>query len=401
MRIADLFRFCIRAGAGNRGRTALMLLAMAIGVASVVALISLGESARAYVTEQFSAMGSNLLVVLPGRSETVGGPPPLLGITPRDLTLDDAEALTRSHLIRRMSPVVVGAAPVSWREREREITVIGSSREIFVMRRLTVSQGVILPPADLGRGEAVCVIGHKAKAELFGNESALGRKVRIGDRHFRVIGVLQEKAKSLGDELADMVIVPIALAQQLFNTSSLFRIVVEADSEEAIPRAKEVIIDTIRERHDGEDDITIITQDAILSTFNRIFKALTMGVAGIAAISLLVAGIIIMNVMLVAVSNRRSEIGLLKALGASRGQIIRIFLTEAALLSLMGALCGLAVGAAAIAICAWFFPGYPITIARWSPPLAMAVALLTGLIFGVLPAQRAAELTAAQALSRR
>ena len=401
MRIEDLFRFCIQAGVGNRGRTALMLLAMAIGVASVVALISLGESARAYVTDQFAAMGSNLLIVLPGRSETVGGPPPLLGITPRDLTLEDAVAISHSHLIRRMSPVVVGAAPVSWRGREREVTVLGSNREIFAMRRLAVSQGGILPESDLGRAEALCVIGHRAKAELFGSESALGRKVRIGDRHFRVIGVLQEKAKSLGDELADVVIIPIATAQQLFDTASLFRIVVEADSEEAIPRAKEMIVDTIRQRHDGEDDITVITQDAILATFNKIFKALTMSVAGIAAISLLVAGIIIMNVMLVAVSNRRSEIGLLKALGASRGQILRLFLTEAALLSVVGAFCGLALGLGAIILLAWSFPGYSITIARWSSPLAVAVALLTGLVFGVLPARRAAGLPAAHALSRR
>ncbi len=401
MVIEDLFRFSVKAGISYRGRTVLMLLAMSIGVASVVLLVSLGESARSYVTGQFASMGSNLLIVLPGRSETVGGPPPLLGVTPRDLTLDDAFALTRSHAIRRISPLVVGAAPVSRRGLEREIMVLGTTRDIFAMRKLEISQGAILPEGEPTRGAAVCVLGHKARQELFGTARVLGEKVRVGGQKFRVIGVLKQAAKSLGDDLADIVIIPIATAQQLFNTSSLFRILVEADSEEVIPRAKEVILDIIRQRHDGEDDITVITQDAILATFDRIFKALTLTVAGIAAISLVVAGIIIMNVMMVAVSNRQSEIGLLKALGAPQRQILSIFLTEAALLSMAGALCGLAVGVAALISLASFFPDYPIALAPWSLAIAMGVAVVTGLLFGVLPARRAASLAAAEALSRR
>lgn len=401
MIIEDLFRFCLKAGISNRGRTVLMLLAMSIGVTSVVVLVSLGESARNYVTGQFASMGSNLLIVLPGRSETVGGPPPLLGVTPRDLTLDDAFALTRSHAIRRVSPIVVGAAPVFRKGREREIMILGATHDIFAMRKLKVSQGLKLPEGEPTRGAAICVLGYKAKQELFGTERALGEKVRVGSRNFKVIGVLKPAAKSLGDDLADIVIIPIATAQQLFNTSSLFRILVEADSEEAIPGAKKVILDIIRQRHDGEDDITVITQDAILSTFDRIFKVLTLAVAGIAAISLVVAGIIIMNVMMVAVSNRRSEIGLLKALGAPQHQILRIFLTEAALLSMAGALCGLAVGVTAILSLASFLPDYPIIIAPWSLVIAAGVAIVTGLLFGVLPARRAAALAAADALSRR
>jgi len=401
MQVEDILRFSLRAAIGNRGRTFLMLLAMAIGVASVVMLISLGESARLYVTGQFSSMGSNLLIVLPGRSETVGGPPPFLGLTPRDLTLEDAKSLTRSPAIRRVSPLVVGAVPVSWQQREREIVVIGGTSDIFTMRDLTVSSGTILPTLELGRGEAVCVLGYKAKQELFGHEPALGQKVSIGDRRFRVVGVLAQKARSMGDDLADMVIIPVASAQALFNTSSLFRILVEAMSEETIPQAKKAILGIIKDRHEGEDDITVITQDAVLSTFNRIFRALTMTVAGIAAISLVVAGIIIMNVMLVAVSNRRSEIGLLKALGSSRQLILRIFLAEAVLLSFTGAIAGLMVGVGGIKVLAWLFPEHSIGLAPWSPVVAVVVAIATGLLFGVLPARRAANLAAAQALSRR
>jgi len=396
----DMFAFSHRAAVGNRGRTALMLLAVSIGVASVVLLVSLGESARKYVADQFSSMGSNLLIVLPGRSETVGGPPPLLGITPRDLTLDDADALSRISAIRRFAPIVVGAAPVSRLQKEREVTILGASREIFAIRRLEIGQGMIWPEGG-DRFQAVCVPGAKVKNELFGNDNALGQKVRIGDYRFRVIGVMLPKATSLGDELADMAIIPIASAQALFDTSSLFRIVVEAESETEIAKAKEAIISTIRTRHDGEDDITVITQDAILATFDKIFSTMTLTVAGIAAVSLVVAGIIIMNVMLVAVSSRRAEIGLLKALGAPQKQIQSLFLTEAGLISTAGALCGLGIGVIGLRLLAWFLPQFPIILAPWSMLVAFSVALTTGLLFGIWPARRAAKLAAADALSRR
>lgn len=377
-----------------------MLLAVSIGVASVVLLISLGESARKYVSDQFSSMGSNLLIVLPGRTETVGGPPPLLGITPRDLTLDDASALSRISVIRRFSPIVVGAASVSRLQKEREVTILGASRDIFAIRRLEVGQGMIWPEGS-EPSQPLCVLGAKVKSELFGNDNALGQKIRIGDYRFQVIGIMLPKASSLGDELADMAIIPIASAQALFDTSSLFRIVVEAESEAEIAKAKEAIVTTIRARHDGEDDITVITQDAILATFDKIFQTMTLTVGGIAAVSLIVAGIIIMNVMLVAVSSRRSEIGLLKALGAPKKQILRLFLTEAGLISMAGGLCGLGIGSCGLRLLAWVLPQFPIILAPWSMFVAFAVALGTGLLFGILPARRAATLAAADALSRR
>jgi putative ABC transport system permease protein len=397
----DIFQFSYRAAIANRGRTLLMLLAMAIGVASVVLLISLGESARKYVTDQFASLGSNLLIVLPGRTETVGGPPPLLGTTPRDLTIEDALALNRSPAVKKVSPIIIGAAPISWQQREREILVIGSTSDIFSMRHLSTSQGRILPVTDPGRGTAVCVIGHNISRELFGTASPIGKKVRLGEHRFRIIGVLEKKGQSLGDDLGNTVVIPIASAQTLFNTSSLFRVLVEARSEKTIPRAKEAILSIIKKRHDGEDDITVITQDAVLSTFDRIFRVLTYAVAGIAAISLVVAGILVMNVMLVAVSSRRAEIGLLKALGSPRYQIQRIFLAEAALLSLAGALLGLVIGIGMVKLMARLFPQYPIYLASWSPVLAIVVSLATGIIFGVLPARQAASLAAADALSRR
>ncbi len=401
MNAVDLIRFCYRSLSGYPLRTGLMLLAMAIGVAAVVLLTSLGEGARRYVTQQFSSLGTHLLIVLPGRSETVGGPPPLLGETPRDLTMEDAVALKRSSAVLRVAPIMVGAAPVARGSLSREAVVLGSTAELFPVRNLTMSQGRFLPEGDIGRAEALCVLGNKLKLELFGNDAPLGRFVRIGERRFRVVGVLSKKGQSLGVDISDVAIIPVASASALFNRTSLFRILVQARGRDAIPRAKQAVLDIIKERHDGEDDVTVITQDALLSTFDRIFKALTLAVAGIAAISLAVAGILIMNVMLIAVSQRTAEIGLLKALGATGEQIQRLFVSEAAMLSMVGAAVGLLLAVAGQIALARFFPDFPIAVPPWAPVAAVAVAMGTGLVFGVLPARRAARLDPVMALSRR
>jgi len=378
-----------------------MLLAMAIGVASVVLLTSLGEGARRYVTNEFISLGTHLLIVLPGRSETTGGPPPLLGETPRDLTLEDALALGRISAIHRIAPIVVGSAPVSWKQRDREVTILGSTSDLFEIRSLSMAQGKFIPEGDPTRGVAVCVVGYKLRRELFGNQSALGAWVRIGDRRFQVIGVLAKKGQSLGLDMGDVVVVPVASAQNLFNTSALFRIMVQAKGRDAIAKAKSAILNIIRARHEGEDDITVVTQDALLSTFDRIFKALTLGVAGIAGISLAVAGILIMNVMLIAVSQRTAEIGLLKAIGAPRGQVLRLFLAESALLSLVGASLGMVLAFVGTWVLLRMFPTFPISVSLWALCAATVVSVATGLIFGVLPARRAARLDPVQALSRR
>ena len=401
MKITDIIRFAFRASTGYPTRTLLMLLAMAIGVGSVVILSTLGEGARRYVVGQFSSLGTNLLIVLPGRSETVGGPPPLLGITPRDLTLDDAMALQRSSAIKYVAPISVGAAPVSWGGREREVTILGSTPHLFQVRQLTMALGQFLPEGDASRAASVCVLGYKIKQELFGNTSALGEPIRIGDRRFRVVGVLAKKGQSVGMDMGDIVIIPVASAQTLFNTSSLFRIMIEANDRDAIVRAKETVLRIIRERHDGDDDITVISQDAVLATFDRIFTALTLTVAGIAAISLAVAGILIMNVMLIAVSQRRAEVGLLKAIGAPGGQIMALFLAESAILSIIGAALGLLLAAAGTWILTQIFPDFPLIMPLWSLWAAVGVSVATGLVFGVLPARRAARLNPVLSLSRR
>ncbi len=401
MTLRDILQFAAMALGGYRRRTLLMLIAMAIGVAAVIILTALGEGARRYVTGEFASLGTHLLVVLPGRSETTGGPPPLMGETPRDLTLDDALALTRSLYVRQVAPISVGSAPVSWQRREREVSIIGSTASFIRVRHLKMAQGRFLPELDPRNAKPVCVIGSTVREELFGAEPALGKWLRIGDRRFRVIGVLASEGRSLGIDLDDVVIIPVASAQVLFNAPSLFRILVEARSREAVKRAEEEVRRIIQRRHEGEDDITVITQDAVVATFDRIFRALTFTVAGIAAVSLSVAGILVMNVMLVAVSQRTSEIGLLKALGASGRQILLLFLAEAGLLSAAGAAIGLGLGLASTELVRRLWPVLEMVPPLWAVLAGLGVALGTGLVFGVMPARRAARLDPVQALSRR
>ncbi len=398
----DVSLFAWQALRGYPTRTILMLVAMAIGVAAVVMLTSLGEGARRYVTNEFSSLGTNLIIVFPGRSETAGvNPSTMMGETPRDLTLDDALALTRNYNVQRIAPINVGAADVSWHNKKREVAIIGTNHEMLAIRHWQVAQGNFLPETDLERATSVCVIGSKIRQELFGPQRALGKWLRIGDRRFRVIGIMGSEGRSIGVDVEDTIMIPVASAQQLFNTPSLFRILVEAKSREAIEPVKQFVIDTLQNRHQGEKDVTVVTQDAVLATFDRILGALTYAVGGIAAISLFVAGIMIMNVMLVAVSQRTVEIGLLKALGAAQRQIVILILVEALLLSVLGATTGLVFGQLGSMLIRHAFPLFPAYAPMWAIATAIFVALLTGLLFSLLPAQRAAKLDPVMALSGR
>ena len=377
-----------------------MLLAMAIGVSSVLLLTAVGEGTRRYVNNQFMNLGSHLLIVMPGKLETTGGQPPILSATEVGLTIDDAIALTRSHSIRRVAPLALGSAPISYDQRERTVNVIGSTASLYEVRKLKMSAGRFLPGGDPTRGAAIAVIGDTLKTELFGSSTALGQRIRIDGQKFRVIGVLEAAgAAGVGMDLRDTAVIPVATAQSLFDSPSLFRVMVEADGHNAIPRAEKAIIDILRVRHNGEEDVTVITQDAMLATFNTILGSLTYAVGGIAAISLAVAGILIMNVMLVAVSQRKAEIGLLKAIGSPGSQILRLFLAEATMLALLGTFAGLVLGFSGVWGLAIALPDFPIGVPYWAPIAATGTSLATGVVFCLLPARRAARLDPVLALA--
>ncbi|MEF8699018.1 MAG: ABC transporter permease [Candidatus Accumulibacter sp. UW26] len=402
MRTPDLIRFARDAAAGSPLRTLLLVLAMAIGVGAVVVLTALGDGARRYVLNQFSAIGSNLVIVLPGRSQTGGfNPGNAITSTPRDLTIDDAQALRRASAVHRVAPLAVGTSEISVGGKLREVMVAGTTTDFLEVRRLKLAQGRFLPPGDWRRGVSEAVIGARIRDEMFGRQEALGQRVRVGDRRFRVIGVLASTGQGLGMNTDELVIVPVALAQAMFNSNTLFRILVEATSRDAIEPAKAQVAEIIRLRHEGEEDVTIITQDAVLATFDRLLGTMTLAVAGIAAISLAVAGILVMNVMLVSVTQRTAEIGLLKALGATGATIRNAFLVEAAMLSMAGAALGFVLGQAGAALIRQIFPVFPAFAPDWAVLAGLGTALATGILFGVLPARRAARLDPVQSLARR
>lgn len=400
MRSADVLRFARDAAAGYPLRTSLSVLAMAIGVAAVVVLTALGDGARRYVVDQFSALGSNLVIVLPGRSATGGfSPANALTTTPRDLTVDDAFALTRLPSVRRVAPLAAGNSEINANGRLREVVVAGTSSTYLDIRSFKMAQGTFLPESDWNRGAPVAVIGAKLQQEIFGSRPAVGELIRLGDRRLRVVGVLKSVGQGLGMNTDEVVFVPVSVAQSLFNTNTLFRVLIEARSRGEIEAVKREVAAVLKARH-GEEDITVITQDAVLATFDKLLRALTAAVAGIAAISLAVAGILVMNVMLVAVTQRTGEIGLLKALGARAATIRNAFMAEAAMLSLFGAISGYGLGLFGAFVLRQMYPVFPAYPPDWAVVAALGTALGTGMLFGIMPARRAARLDPVQALMK-
>ena len=400
MTAADLFAFAWRALRGHRARTALTVLGVAIGVAAVIVLSALGDGARRYVVGQFESLGSTLLAVVPGKTETTGAAP-FAGVTTKDLTLADAEAVARRvPEVCKFAPMTMGTETVSHGDRRRQVAVVGSTHEFLEVRHLTLARGTFLPPGDLRRGVAVAVLGSTVARELFPNEEPIGKVVRVGSVRARVIGVLVPHGTQLGLDLGEVAVIPVARAMRLFNRRSLFRILLDVRAHADLAVARQHVIDVLRERH-GEEDVTVITQDAVMSAFSKILRSLTLAVAAIAAVSLAVAGIGVMNVMLVSVAERTAEVGLLRAVGAGRGQVARVFLAEAALLSLAGGVAGLAVGLLGTALLVATYPALPAQAPLWAIASALTVAVGVGVVFGLLPARRAAQLDPVTALGRR
>jgi putative ABC transport system permease protein len=398
MNLRDTLTLSFTTVVSYRTRSLLIVLAMALGVAAVVVLTALGDGARRYVVGQFSSLGTNLVIVLPGRAETSGGIlGSALGQTPRDLTLEDARFIGLLPQVRRLAPLNVGVAELSSGGRLREVSVLGSTSELLSIRHMKLSQGSFL--AHGSERSAQIVLGSQLAHEFFPEGDVIGRRIRLGDSRFMVSGVLAVQGESMGFNSDEIAIIPIDYAQALFNTSSLFRILVEARNRNAIEPAKAAITHLLQQRHDGEKDVTVITQDAVLATFDRILRALTLGVAGIAAISLAVAGILVMNVMLVAVAQRTSEIGLLKAIGAPASDIRRLFFAEALWLSLAGGAIGFALGQLGSWLIRVAYPQLPAWPPTWASVAGVTTAIVTGILASLLPAARAARLDPVNALS--
>jgi putative ABC transport system permease protein len=378
-------------------RTGLSMLGIAVGVAAVVLLTSIGEGTRRFVVGQFQQFGANILQVTPGKAETFGLPGALGGTT-RKLTLDDSEALRRVRGVEAIVPVVMGMARVESGSRGRSVYVFGTTVEALDLWKLGVRQGSFLPPGDPRRGASVCVLGPKLKRELFGEENAAGRWVRIADRRLRVIGVLEPKGSLLGFDMDDVAYVPAASAMRMFDTDQLAEIDVAFSHESLTDSVVAGVRRVLTDRHGGHEDFTIVTQAGMLEVFDEVLGAITAGVAGIAAISLLVGAIGVLTMMWISVGERTFEIGLVRAIGATEGQVRRLFLLEAVALAGVGGLAGLAAGFGLARLLGELVPGLPVETPFGYALAALAVSALTGLASGVLPAGRAARLDPIEAL---
>ena len=393
----DLLRLALGTFQGHRLRTALSMLGIAIGVGAVIILTSLGEGARRYMVEEFSQFGTNVLQITPGKTETHGVPSALFGANQK-LTIDDAEALTRVSILQTVVPVAIGQARVEGNARGRSVMIYGTTHDFPMILKAGIGQGSFLPAGDPRRGGSVAVIGPKLKHELFGEESALGRTVRIAGSRLRVVGVMAPKGQILGMDIDDAAYVPVATALRLFNLEELQEIDVvfahDGLTDAAVAAARVVLL----ARHRGEEDFTIVSQTEMLSVFGRVMDVVTLGIAVIAGISLLVGSIGIFTMMWISVGERVPEIGLMRALGATGEQVRDLFLVEAILLTTAGGVAGLVGGGLLVLLVRFFLPDFPAAAPVGYVVAALVVSVVAGLLSGVGPARRAARLEPVEAL---
>ncbi|MGB5423697.1 MAG: ABC transporter permease [Desulfobacterales bacterium] len=392
----DFIRLSLGAVFSHRLRSFLTALGIAVGVAAVVLLTSLGEGVHRFVLSEFTQFGTNLIGINPGKTTTVGVSGAIISNV-RPMTLEDAEAMKRIPEVTAVVPVVQGNAPVEFEKRSRRTYIFGVGPEAPAVWRFNVAKGQFLPPDDPRSPRALVVLGSKVQNELFGTRNPLGQRVRIGGERYRVVGVMESKGQMLGFDLDDAVYIPAARALSLFNRESLMEIdllyAVGAGAGQVAERARKLLI----ARH-GSEDFTITTQEQMLEVLGSILNILTLAVGAVGGISLLVGGVGILTIMIIAVNERTAEVGLLRALGAGRRQILALFIGEAVVLASIGGLAGLVIGTGGAWLLGIAVPALP-THTPWSyVVLAELLAAVIGLAAGVLPAVRAANLDPIEAL---
>ncbi len=382
----------------NKLRAALTMLGVVIGVLAVTLLVSVGDGARAYLNNTLSGIGTNLLSVVPGRTETRGLGPPAQGLA-RPLTMDDARALSRQGtLLRGVSALVQGGGTVRFRNRQRDTIVLGVGPDFSDLRNMHVDSGDFVREEDVTSRRRVAVLGRRVVTELFGDESPLGQSVRIAGGRFRVVGMMEPKGRSLGFDLDDLVFIPVTAAMDLFALDHVTQIVTAARSKEETAAAMAEIDEVLARRRNGEHTFTIQSQEDLQRTFGAITGAMTLVLLAIASISLVVGGIGIMNIMLVSVRERTREIGVRRAVGATQGDILWQFLLESLMISTLGGALGLGLGAAIIYTVRAYVPEVPVALSPWIAMVAFGSSFVTGVVSGVVPARRAARLDAVEAL---
>lgn len=392
----DYIRYALISINYGRLRSSLTALGITIGVTAVVLLTAMGRGVEQYMLNQFTQFGTHLVTVTPGANQTMGMSGAIFSST-RPLTVDDAAALESIPGILTAVPVISGNAPIEAGNRTRWSMVVGVNHQVPETWSMDVSQGNFLPREISESARNLAVIGSKTRDELFPGTNPLGQRIRVGQDRFRVIGVMESKGQVLGFDFDDMVYIPISRAKALFNREGLMEIDMLYRAGQNESALSERIRQKLTDRH-GAEDFTLVTQSDMLGILGSVLGVLTAVVAALGGISLFVGAVGILTIMSIAVRERTEEIGLLRAIGASHGQISSMFLIEASILSGLGGLAGLALGLLVAGAVKLFVPGLPFTLDWTYVLLAEGVAILTGLVAGLVPARRAARLLPIEAL---
>lgn len=400
MKVSILARSAFTSILRNKTRSFLTTLGVVIGVLSVILLTSIGNGLTVVVEQQFQSLGSNVLVVTPGEIVNEEGgfsqDQAALGFATSKLTIDNADALNHAGFpIVAAAPLAGGNGEVRTSRGKRTGMIVATVPEYATIRNTTLSKGRFLKESDISSSRKVVVIGDKIAEKLFPDVNPLGSQITINKVKFEIIGVAEKVASGSfgGPDIDSFLYIPISVIHSV-GVDKIMEIVVQGASKDELGRASALIKSTLQKRLDPKD-FAVTDQSQILKTIQTILGTLTIGLAGIAAISLVVGGIGIMNIMLVAVTERTKEIGLRKALGATPTNILIQFLIESAVLSTLGGMIGITLGILGALAIRQFFPATP---SMGSIILAFSVSLATGIVFGVFPARKAAKLSPIEAL---
>ena len=400
MDILEIVKVALAALKANKIRSGLTMLGIIIGVASVILLISIGTGLKTYITSELEGLGANSLFVFPGEFEIApggggGGGTPGAGIAASKFTFDHVQDLERkSKTIKAVMPYTENNGTMRYKGNSTITQVSGVTVDYPDIRDQNVIEGSFFSQSQYNAAKKVAVIGTTVAEDLFGNESPVGKKMTVSDQTYTVLGILEEKGAFSGVDMDNLVFIPTTTAMRQFDMEYIMSLWVQSKDSDSIDQTKNEVEKILLETLDA-DEFSVLDTKSLLNVIGQILGALTAALGGIAAISLVVGGIGIMNIMLVSVRERTREIGLRKAVGATPQNILNQFLIEAVVLSLAGGLTGIALGILGATAIGYFFTT---TVTPWSIALAAGVSSLVGIIFGVAPAYQASKLNPIDAL---